>query len=97
MLYLIKSLRNRRTVIAVIALVVLQFSQITHELLEEHSLGEHCVICVAQDRFDDDAALAAAPSAVILGIARSSFIHSAAVVFGFTSVSALRNRGPPAL
>ena len=97
MLYLIKSLRNRRTVIAVIALVVLQFSQITHELLEEHSLGEHCVICVAQDRFDDDAALAAAPNAVILAVARSSSIASPTIAFNSAAVSAVRNRGPPVL
>ena len=94
---LIDSLRNRSIAVVAIALVALQFSMVTHELLEEHSLGEHCVICVAQDRFDDDAALAAAPNAVILAVARSSSIASPTIAFNSAAVSAVRNRGPPVL
>ena len=97
MSYLIDSLRNRSIAFVAIALAALQFSMVTHELLEEHSLGEHCVMCVAQDRFDDDGALTVATNAVILAIAQSSSISSPTIAFNSAAVSAVRNRGPPVI
>ena len=97
MSYLINSLRHRRIAVVAIALAAFaQFSMVTHEVLEEHSLGEHCVMCVAQDRFDDDAALAAA-GAAIPAVAQASSAGLPTITFSSTAVSAVRNRGPPVI
>jgi hypothetical protein len=93
---LISNLRNRRIAAIAIALVLIaQFAMVTHEVLVEHSPGEHCGICMVHDGFGN--ALAASVAAALPVVARSSSHNLAAVVFRSAAVSAARNRGPPVL
>jgi len=93
---LISNLRNHRVTAIAIALVLFaQFAMVTHEVLAEHSPGEHCGVCMVHDGFGD--ALAASVGSVLPVVAQSSLYNPTAVTFRSAAVSAVRNRGPPVL
>ena len=93
---LISNLRNHRITAIAIALVLFaQFAMVTHEVLAEHSPGEHCGVCMVHDGFGD--ALAASVVTALPVVARSSSLNLTAVTFRSAAVSAVRNRGPPIL
>ena len=94
-----KSLHNLRSasIVAIAAwlAVLAQVAMVTHSVLEEHSLGEHCEVCVAQDRADD---YLAAPEVTTSG----QFVHvigdpEVRRYFVAAVVAGVRNRGPPNL
>lgn len=94
--HLINNLRNHRIAAFAVALVlVAQFAMVTHDVLAEHSPGEHCAVCMVHDGFGD-LPLASVDSALPL-IAQSSLHNLAAVTFRSAAISAVRNRGPPIL
>ena len=93
---LINNLRNRRIAAIAIALVLVsQFAMVTHEVLAEHSPGEHCAVCMVHDGFGD--ALVASVGSALPVVAPSSLHNLAAVTFRSAAVSSVRNRGPPVL
>lgn len=93
---LVSKLRNSRLVaVAMVLAVFAQFAMVTHEVLAEHSSGEHCAICIGQHSFGN--ALAASAAAVIPVAVRSFWIDQSSIDFSSAAVSAVRNRGPPAL
>ncbi len=96
MAVLISRLRNSRIVaVAMVLAMFAQFAMVTHEVLAEHSPGEHCAICVGQHTFGD--ALAASAAAAIPVAVRSFWIDQPSIDFSSAAVSAVRNRGPPVL
>ena len=93
---LINNLRAHRITAFAIALVlVAQFAMVTHEVLAEHSPGEHCAVCMVHDGFGD--AVLASGVAALPVIAQSLLPNPAAVALRSAAVSAVRNRGPPIL
>lgn len=93
---LTSSLRNHRIAAVAIALALFaQFAMVTHDVLAEHSPGEHCAVCMVHDGLDN--ALVATVGALLPVVAQSSVYDLTAVTFGSAAVSAVRNRGPPIL
>ena len=93
---LLNNLRNHRIAAIAIALVlVAQFAMVTHDVLAEHSPGEHCAVCMVHDGFGDALVAYGVPALPV--VAPSSLRNLAAVTFRSAAVSAVRNRGPPIL
>ncbi|MGI9308975.1 MAG: hypothetical protein ACR2P6_06920 [Gammaproteobacteria bacterium] len=93
---LIEILRRRRlTVIALVLATVAQFAMVTHAVMAEHSLGEHCEICVGQDRSDD--ALISVGAKIFSVDSSSSVAIPPATVYASSPVSVVRSRGPPVI
>lgn len=91
----LQALRSRRsTVFALLLAATAQVSLVSHEVLVEHSTGEHCEICIAQDRFQT------------LSITTDTYVGPLLTGFDIRWISrpvsaedsdTVRNRGPPLL
>ena len=93
---LLNNLRNHRVAAFAIALaLVAQFAMVTHEVLAEHSPGEHCAVCMVHDGFGDALVATGVPALPV--VAHSSWRNPAVGTFRSAAVSAVRNRGPPVL
>ena len=96
MLQLTEKLWNRKILALALLLVSLsQFAVVTHELLVEHSVGEHCEICVAQDRLDDYIVSATALP-LVFAVAAGLLVVANPSVQG-PAPAAVSIRGPPLL
>ena len=96
MFSVLDNLRRQRLFVVAIALAAFaQLGMAAHEVLAEHSLGELCEVCVAQDRLDDSVPVAGIP-ATSADTHSFVFVPTAAVVAS-NDVAAVRNRGPPRL
>jgi hypothetical protein len=72
-----------------------QLALITHDLLVNHSVSEHCEVCIAQDRSDDFIVAADVSSAVSI-TARPLPVELKQVYLS-NAPAATHNRGPPLL
>ena len=93
---LISQLRYGRVVaFAAALLVVAQFSLVTHDVLAEHALDEHCSICLSQDRVND--VIASDAQNVLPALDYAFAFNLALVRFASAEVSFYRSRAPPIL
>jgi len=96
MSFVLDKLRVRRFyVLALLLAAFAQFAMVTHEVLDEHSLGEHCEVCVAQDRLDDTLGSVSSLVTVLAGTGHYAVATSCAFVSA--AAATVRNRGPPLL
>jgi len=93
---LISQLRHGRVVaFAAVLLVVAQFSLVSHDVLAEHALDEHCAICLSQDRLDD--VVASDAQLAIPAVDYSFSFTPVSPALASANVSYYRSRAPPVL
>ena len=80
---------------AILLAMIAQFAMLTHSVLVEHSPGEHCETCIAQDRTDD--AVVASADMWVRQVAQSVLRTERTTALVFRAVPAVHNRGPPLL